>query len=248
VLTERKASPIHDEAFALDKDGDTRLELTFKWTDSTDEHVRSYVNGIPTASGGSHENGFRAGLSKAVRGYLETHKLTPRGVKITHEDIREGLVGILSVFVADPQFQGQTKDRLNNPEVQAPVDGALRLDRNIGTERKLWWHDAIDDHGARRVRVSAGEVLSYPGTVGNAVDIDGVVTELLADSFEVGYGDAGRVRPQSDPRRLEPRCPPGNDLFQGYRAAGAARHDFRGAIRVHYILRRSGDRSFPGGG
>ena len=99
--------------------------MVFQWTESTDEHVRSYVNGITTGAGGSHENGLRAGLNKAIRNYLETHKLTPRGVKITHEDIREGLVGILSVFIADPQFQGQTKDRLNNPEVQSAVDGAV---------------------------------------------------------------------------------------------------------------------------
>jgi DNA gyrase/topoisomerase IV subunit B len=63
---------------------------------------------------------------KAVRNYIETHDLTPRGVKIGPEDIREGLVAILSVFIADPQFQGQTKDRLNNAEVQAFVDGAVR--------------------------------------------------------------------------------------------------------------------------
>ncbi len=126
VLKERKARTIHDEAFAFQKDGETRMEMVFYWTESTDEHLRSYVNGITTAAGGSHENGFRSGVSKAVRNYMETHKLTPRGVKITHEDIREGLVGILSVFIADPQFQGQTKDRLNNPEVQSQVEGALR--------------------------------------------------------------------------------------------------------------------------
>ncbi|MEM7626854.1 MAG: DNA topoisomerase IV subunit B [Planctomycetota bacterium] len=126
VLKERSARPIHDAAFALSKENGERVELVLQWTESTDEHVRSYVNGITTANGGSHENGFRAGLTKAVRNYIETHKLTPRGVKITHEDIREGLVAILSVFIADPQFQGQTKDRLNNPEVQAVVDGALR--------------------------------------------------------------------------------------------------------------------------
>lgn len=123
----RSASPIHGEPFFLAKETpDARVEMVFQWTDSTDEHVRSYVNGITTGAGGSHENGFRAGLNKAVRNYIETHKLTPRGVKITHEDIREGILGILSVFIADPQFQGQTKDRLNNPEVQALVDGALR--------------------------------------------------------------------------------------------------------------------------
>jgi DNA gyrase/topoisomerase IV subunit B len=126
ILAERKTSPIHAEPFALQRDDETRIELVLQWTESTDEHVRSYVNGITTASGGSHENGLRAGLGKAVRNYIETHELTPRGVKITPEDIREGLVVVLSVFVADPQFQGQTKDRLNNPEAQSAVDAAVR--------------------------------------------------------------------------------------------------------------------------
>ena len=97
-----------------------------QWTEATDEHVRSYVNGIPTGSGGTHENGLRAGLGKAVRNYIETHDLSPKGVTLTAEDIREGLVGVLSVFMQEPQFQGQTKDRLNNPEVLSAVDSMVR--------------------------------------------------------------------------------------------------------------------------
>ena len=52
-----------------------------------------------------------------MRNYIDTHNLSPKGVTLTAEDIREGLTGVLSVFLAEPQFQGQTKDRLNNPEV-----------------------------------------------------------------------------------------------------------------------------------
>ncbi len=126
VLTERKARPIHDTPFAFREEEGARTEVVMQWTESTDEHVRSYVNGIPTASGGTHENGFRAGLTKAVRNYIDMHNLVPRGVKITHEDIREGLVAIVSIFIPEPQFQGQTKDRLNNPEVQSSIDGAIR--------------------------------------------------------------------------------------------------------------------------
>ena len=126
IVKERNARPINDAVFTLEKDNGTRVETVFRWTESTDEHVRSYVNGIPTGSGGTHENGLRAGLTKAVRNYIETHSLTPRGVKMTHEDVREGLVAILSVFVQDPQFQGQTKDRLNNPEVQGAIDNVVR--------------------------------------------------------------------------------------------------------------------------
>jgi DNA gyrase subunit B/topoisomerase-4 subunit B len=97
-----------------------------QWTESTDEHVRSYVNGIPTGSGGTHDNGLRAGIGKAVRNYIETHNLSPKGVTLTAEDIREGLTGVLSLFIEEPQFQGQTKDRLNNPEVLSTVDSVVR--------------------------------------------------------------------------------------------------------------------------
>ncbi|MFW5683192.1 MAG: DNA gyrase/topoisomerase IV subunit B [Phycisphaeraceae bacterium] len=126
VRQERDAKPVHEAAFTLERSGDNRLELVLQWTESTDEHLRSYVNGIPTASGGTHENGLRAGVTKAIRNYIETHSLQPRGLKLTHEDIREGLLGIVSVFIAEPQFQGQTKDRLNNPEVQSQLDNAVR--------------------------------------------------------------------------------------------------------------------------
>ncbi|TWT54094.1 DNA gyrase subunit B [Rubripirellula amarantea] len=126
VLKERKARPIHEAPFTIRKQDDPRMEMTMQWTESTDEHVRSYVNGIPTGSGGTHENGFRSGLTKAVRNYIDTHSLTPRGVKISAEDIREGLVGIVSIFISEPQFQGQTKDRLNNPEVTPAVENTIR--------------------------------------------------------------------------------------------------------------------------
>jgi DNA gyrase subunit B len=129
ILTERSAVPVHDAPFTIARESDEsgiRLDVALQWTQSTDEHVRSYVNGIPTGSGGTHENGFRSGLGKAVRNFIDTHNLSPKGVTLTAEDIREGLVAVLSVFVQDPQFQGQTKDRLNNPEVLSAVDSQVR--------------------------------------------------------------------------------------------------------------------------
>jgi DNA gyrase subunit B/topoisomerase-4 subunit B len=126
IIAERSARSVHDSAFMLFKRNGMRVDLVLQWTESTDEHLRSYVNGIPTASGGTHENGFRAGLGKAVRNYIETHSLSPKGVTVLAEDIREGLTAVLSVFIEDPQFQGQTKDRLNNPELQAAVDSTVR--------------------------------------------------------------------------------------------------------------------------
>ena len=64
ILAERGAKPVHDAPFVLNRDGEPRLDLVLQWTEATDEHVRSYVNGIPTGSGGTHENGLRAGLGQ----------------------------------------------------------------------------------------------------------------------------------------------------------------------------------------
>jgi len=126
IVTERGAKPVHDVAFTLERESGPRLDLVLQWTEATDEHIRSYVNGIPTGSGGTHENGLRMGIGKAVRNYIETHNLSPKGVTLAAEDIREGLTGVLSLFIEEPQFQGQTKDRLNNPEVLSSVDSAVR--------------------------------------------------------------------------------------------------------------------------
>jgi DNA gyrase subunit B len=126
ILAEKGLKPIHEAPFTLFKNNGLRAELALQWTEATDELVKSYVNGIPTASGGTHESGFRAGLGKAVRNYIETHALSPKGVTLSAEDIREGLVGVLSIFMEEPQFQGQTKDRLNNPEVLSAVDSMVR--------------------------------------------------------------------------------------------------------------------------
>ena len=129
IVAEREAAPVHDAAFLLAREhaeSGSRFGVVLQWTESTDEHVRSYVNGIPTGSGGTHEAGVRAGLGKAMRNFIDTHGLTPKGVTLTADDIREGLTGVISIFVPEPQFQGQTKDRLNNPELTQALDAAVR--------------------------------------------------------------------------------------------------------------------------
>ncbi|WNG59601.1 type IIA DNA topoisomerase subunit B [Archangium gephyra] len=112
--------------FYHSRDNGVRLEAALVWTEATDEHIRSYVNGIPTPLGGTHEAGLRSAVVKAVRNYIETHDIAPKGVTLTAEDIREGMTVILSTYVVEPQFQGQTKGRLNNPETSAQVDGVIR--------------------------------------------------------------------------------------------------------------------------
>ncbi len=125
LVTERNLKMIGLPYFAERKDSPI-VELVMAWTESTEETMLSFVNGIPTRSGGTHENGVRGGIVKAVRNYLSVQNLAPKGLNVAAEDIREGLVAILSVYVQEPQFQGQTKDRLNNPEVTTPLDNFVR--------------------------------------------------------------------------------------------------------------------------
>ncbi|HZF56255.1 MAG TPA: DNA topoisomerase IV subunit B [Polyangiaceae bacterium] len=126
LVAQRGKATTHPTPFYVAKDNGIRLEAVLQWTESTDDHVRSYVNGIPTGSGGSHESGLNAAVVKAVRAFIEAKKIQPKGVTLTAEDIREGIVAILSIYIPDPQFQGQTKDRLNNPEAGPAVEGVIR--------------------------------------------------------------------------------------------------------------------------
>lgn len=113
--------------FLLERDeDDLRVDLALAWTEATDEAVRSFVNTIPTRDGGTHEQGLREAVKGAVLRFMSAHDLLKKGVDIKGEDVREGLTAILSVCVREPQFQGQTKDRLNNPEVRALVESMLR--------------------------------------------------------------------------------------------------------------------------
>lgn len=126
LVAEKNMKAIQPSFFTLDRDDEPRLELALTWTEAPDERILSYANGIPTASGGTHEQGLKSALNKAIRGFMAAKKIERRDVTITAEDIREGVAALLSVYVPEPQFQGQTKDRLNNPEVASQVESAVR--------------------------------------------------------------------------------------------------------------------------
>jgi DNA gyrase subunit B len=126
LITEKGKPAIHAQLFTFDRPDDPRLEVALAWTEGTDERIQSYANGIPTPQGGTHENGLKSALNKAIRAFMAAKKIEPKGVTVAAEDIREGIVALCSVYVAEPQFQGQTKDRLNNPEVTAQVENAVR--------------------------------------------------------------------------------------------------------------------------
>ncbi|NOQ17002.1 MAG: DNA topoisomerase IV subunit B, partial [Methyloprofundus sp.] len=104
------------------------VEWGLVWaTESLAENItESYVNLVPTAQGGTHVNGLRAGLTEAMREFCEIRNLLPRGVKITPEDVWELCHYVLSVKLEDPQFSGQTKERLSSRECVAFVSGVAK--------------------------------------------------------------------------------------------------------------------------
>jgi len=118
---------ITDEPFYYRYDNDLRLEMVLWWTTSTDKAIYSYANSVYTSGGGSHEAGFRHGISRAVREYMSRQNNHHKKIKsITGEDVREGLVAVLSVFVSgNLEFQGQTKERLNS-DIQPQVEAVVR--------------------------------------------------------------------------------------------------------------------------
>jgi DNA gyrase subunit B/topoisomerase-4 subunit B len=189
IVKLRAAKPVHDVPFQLAKDDGLRLLLVLQWTEATDEHLRSYVNGIPTASGGTHESGLRAGIGKAVRNFIDTHNLAPKGVALTAEDIREGLTGVVSVFMQEPQFQGQTKDRLNNPELISAVDGVVRpplehwLNHNISVAESIVARIILAARAREASRAAQAEV-SRKGAMSSRLNLPGKLSDCTNPTSE----------------------------------------------------------------
>ena len=174
-------------------------------TDHSTPVNESYVNLIPTPQGGTHVNGLRAGLTEALREFCEFRNLLPRGIKLSPEDVWEGVAFILSVKMEDPQFSGQTKERLGSRECAGFVSGvikdtfALWLNQHPETGDEIA-RGAINNAQARlkaskkvvRKRVVAGPAL--PGKLADCTSQEPALTELFLVEGDSAGGSAKQAR------------------------------------------------------
>ncbi len=182
------------------------VEWAITWlVEPNDNLMESYVNLIPTPQGGTHVNGLRAGATDAIREFCEFRNLIPRGVKITPEDAWLNVAFVLSAKLKDPQFAGQTKERLSSrecvPFISGVVKDALSLWLNQHTEVAEKIADIVIQNASNRSKkakkvtrkkITSGPAL--PGKLADCVETDLTMTELFLVEGDSAGGSAKQAR------------------------------------------------------
>jgi DNA gyrase subunit B len=155
-----KKEPVHNSVIDFESHGEgISVEIAMQWNSAYSESVYTFANTINTAEGGTHEEGFRAALTSIVNRYAREQKFLKEGKddNLAGEDIREGLTAIISVKLADPQFEGQTKTKLGNTEAKSFVQKACNdhlrdwFERNPGEAKEIIYKSLQ----ASRARIAA---------------------------------------------------------------------------------------------
>jgi DNA gyrase subunit B len=144
--------PILDETiYIADEDAEVPVELAMRYNDGYNENVLSFVNNINTHEGGTHVSGFRRALTRTLKGWAQKNGMLKKlKFDLSGDDFREGLTAVLSVKVAEPQFEGQTKTKLGNSEVQGIVESL------INTKLGRW----LEDHPKKAEKIIEKVILA----------------------------------------------------------------------------------------
>ena len=149
LVSSKKTEKVHDDVISIEVEDVERslsLELAMQWTTSYSESVHTYANTINTHEGGTHEEGFRAAMTKLVNDFArKQNQLKDKDDNLTGDDVREGLTAVISVKLGEPQFEGQTKTKLGNSEVKGFVQRAM-------TDEFGAWLDSHPNEGREIVR------------------------------------------------------------------------------------------------
>ena len=201
---------LHPEPIYIEgTQSDVAVEIAFQFNTTYSENISSYANNIRTAEGGFHESGFKSALTRVFKSYASANDLLRNAkIDLTGEDIREGITAVISVKVPDPQFEGQTKSKLGNTEVegivQTFVGSRLRtlLEENPSASKRII-QKAIDAARAREAARSAREVIrrksvldsaSMPGKLADCSERDPSRTELFLVEGDSAGGTAKQGR------------------------------------------------------
>ncbi|THD06551.1 DNA topoisomerase IV subunit B [Metallibacterium scheffleri] len=187
------------------KRSDSQLDVALAWLPEGELVQESYVNLIPTTQGGTHVNGLRSGLTSALREFCELRNLLPRGLKLAPEDIWERVTYVLSLRMKDPQFAGQTKERLSSRDAAGLVEGALHDAFSLWLNQHVELGEAIAQLAIERAnarlkaskqvlrkRITQGPAL--PGKLADCQSQDLARTELFLVEGDSAGGSAKQAR------------------------------------------------------